>query len=178
MKKLVRDICTSRTYQLASASNASNRDDDAFFSHAKLRRLRADVLLDSISSATGVITNFGSYPTGFRALQLYEGNRRSGNYFLKTFGISSRDSVNVSETRLEPTLAQTLHLINGDTIEGKIGRSTVVSELLAQKKSPDVILDNLYIRTLARKPTDGERKKLNPLIATNAGDRKPYDDIF
>ena len=61
------------------------------------------------------------------ALQLYEGNRRSNNYFLKTFGISSRDSVNVSETRLEPTLAQTLHLINGDTLEGKINRSTVVA---------------------------------------------------
>jgi len=86
------DICTSRTYQLSSTPNASNREDDSFFSHAKLRRLRADVLLDSISSATGITTAFGNYPTGFRALQLFEGNRRSGNYFLKTFGISSRDS--------------------------------------------------------------------------------------
>ncbi len=119
-----------------------------------------------------------NYPTGFRALQLYEGNRRSNNYFLKTFGISTRDSVNVSETRLEPTLAQTLHLINGDTVEGKINRSTVVSELLAQKKSPEVILDDLYIRTLARKPTEAERKKLNPMIASSATDRKTYDDIF
>jgi hypothetical protein len=177
MKKLIRDICTSRTYQLSSVPNASNRDDDSFFSHAKLRRLRADVLLDSISSATGITTQFNDAPTGFRALQLYEGNRRSNNYFLKTFGISSRDSVNVSETRLEPTLAQTLHLINGDTVESKINRSTVVTELLAQKKNPEAILDALYIRTLARKPSEAERKKLNPLIASNA-DRKTYDDIF
>jgi hypothetical protein len=177
-KKLIRDICTSRTYQLSSTPNASNRDDDAFFSHAKLRRLRADVLLDTISAATGVTTAFGDYPTGFRALQLFEGNRRSGNYFLKTFGISSRDSVSVSETRLEPTLAQTLHLINGDTVEGKINRSTVVSDFLAQKKSPEIILDNLYIRTLARRPTEAERKKLNPIIASAATDRKTYDDIF
>jgi hypothetical protein len=178
MKKLIRDICTSRTYQLSSTSNASNRDDDAFFSHARLRRLRADVLLDSISSVTGVTTQFNDAPTGFRALQLYEGNRRSNNYFLKTFGISSRDSVNVSETRLEPTLAQALHLINGDTVEVKINRSSVVSELLNQKKTPEVILDTLYIRSLARKPTEAERKKLNPLIASNATDRKTYDDIF
>lgn len=177
MKKLIRDICTSRTYQLSSVPNASNRDDDSFFSHAKLRRLRADVLLDSISSATGITTQFNDAPTGFRALQLYEGNRRSNNYFLKTFGLSSRDSVNVSETRLEPTLAQTLHLINGDTVESKINRSTVVSDLLAQKKNPEAILDALYIRTLARKPSEAERKKLNPLIASNA-DRKTYDDIF
>ncbi|HEY3838772.1 MAG TPA: DUF1549 and DUF1553 domain-containing protein [Bryobacteraceae bacterium] len=178
MKKLIRDICTSRTYQLSSAPNTSNRDDDSFFSHAKLRRLRADVLLDSISSATGVVTNFNDAPSGFRALQLYEGNRRSNNYFLKTFGISSRDSVSVSETRLEPTLAQALHLINGDTVENKINRSTVVPELLAQKKTPEVILDDLYIRTLARKPTEAERKKLTPIIAANATDRKTYDDIF
>ena len=177
-KRLIRDICTSRTYQLSSTPNQSNRDDDAFFSHAKLRRLRADVMLDSLASATGVNTAFGSYPTGFRALQLYEGNRRTGNYFLKTFGISTRDSVNASETRLEPTLAQALHLINGDTIEAKLNRSTVVTDLLAQKKTPDVILDDLYIRALARKPTDAERKRMDSLVASNATDRKAYDDIF
>ena len=177
-KKLLRDICTSRTYQLSSTPNASNRDDEVFFSHARLRRLRADVMLDTISAATGIPTPFGNAPTGFRALQLYEGNRRSNNYFLKTFGISSRDSVNASETRIEPTLAQTLHLINGDTLEGKLNRSTVVQDLLKQKKTPEVILDTLYIRTLARKPTEAERKKLNTLIASAATDRKTYDDIF
>ncbi len=93
-------------------------------------------MLDTISEATGITTPFRDAPSGFRALQLYEGNRNSNNYFLKTFGISSRDSVNVSETRLEPTLAQTLHLINGDTLEGKINSSAVVPQMLAQKKSP------------------------------------------
>jgi hypothetical protein len=125
-----------------------------------------------------VSTSFNEAPTGYRALQLYEGNRRTNNYFLKTFGISSRDSVSVSETRLEPTLAQTLHLINGDTVEGKIKNSTVVADLLKQKKTPEVILDDLYIRTLTRKPTEAERKKMNPLIASAPADRKTYDDIF
>ena len=41
-----------------------------------------------------------------------------------------------------------------------------------------MILDDLYIRALSRKPTEVERKKLNPLIAANATDRKTYDDIF
>ena len=57
MKKLIRDICTSRTYQLSAVANDSNRDDDSQFSHARLRRLRADVLLDSISEATEAPTH-------------------------------------------------------------------------------------------------------------------------
>lgn len=178
MKKLVRDICLSRTYQLSSVPNATNKDDDSQFSHAKLRRLRADVLLDAIDVATNTKTNFGNYPAGLRAIQLYEGSKRTGNYFLKTFGLSSRDSVNVSETRLEPTLSQALHLINGDTVEGKLRTSTVVPELLKQNKKPDEIFDTLYIRALGRKPSQQEEQKLKVLVAGKETDRKAYDDIF
>ncbi len=178
IKKLVRDICLSRTYQLSSAPNATNKDDDSQFSHAKLRRLRADVLLDAIDTATETKTNFGSYPAGLRAMQLYEGTKRSGNYFLKTFGISSRDSVNVSETRLEPTLSQALHLINGDTLEGKLRNSPVVADLLKENKKPDEIFDALYVRALGRKPSAEEEQKLKVLVAGKETDRKAYDDIF
>ena len=177
-KKLIRDICLSRTYQLSTVPNESNKDDDSRFSHAKLRRLRADVLLDAIDRATETKTSFGNYPAGLRAMELYEGARRSGNYFLKTFGISSRDSVNVSETRLEPTLAQALHLINGDTVETKLNRSTVVSDLLKQKKTPDEILDVIYARALARRPSAEERKKLDAIIAKKPDDKRTYDDVF
>ena len=34
-RQLVRDICTSRTYQLASETNESNAGDDRNFSHAR-----------------------------------------------------------------------------------------------------------------------------------------------
>jgi len=178
MKKLVRDICLSRTYQLSSVPNATNKDDDSQFSHAKLRRLRADILLDAIDVATDTKTNFGNYPAGLRAMQLYEGSKRTGNYFLKTFGLSSRDSVNVSETRLEPTLSQALHLINGDTVEGKLRTSPVIPELLKQNKKPDEIFDSLYIRALGRKPSQQEEQKLKVLVAGKETDRKAYDDIF
>ena len=40
-KRLVKDICTSRTYQLASETNATNQDDTRNFSHALIRRMRA-----------------------------------------------------------------------------------------------------------------------------------------
>ncbi len=177
-RRLIRDICLSRTYQLSAVPNATNRDDETQFSHARLRRIRADVLLDAISEVTATPTNFNETPRGWRAVQLFEGLNRSNNYFLKTFGLCPRESVNVSETRLEPTLAQALHLLNGDTIEGKLARSAVISREIQAGRKPEAILDELYIRALARKPSDAERKKLLPLLTADPKDRKPYDDVL
>ncbi len=177
-RRLIRDICASRTYQLAAATNATNKDDDSQFSHARLRRLRADVLLDSISAVTATPSAFNEAPAGSRAAQLFEGGYRANNYFLKTFGLCPRDSVSVSETRLEPTLAQALHLLNGDTIEGKLARSTVIPELMKATDKPEEIVDSLFIRALSRRPSETERKRLLPLVAANPKDRKAYEDIL
>jgi hypothetical protein len=177
-RRLIRDICNSRVYQLSSVPNATNRDDDSQFSHAKLRRLRADVLLDSIAEVTATPTAFNQMPGGLRAAQLYQGNNLAGNYFLKTFGLCSRDTVNASETRLEPTLAQALHLINGDTVEGKIARSKVISSELDAGRKPDEIVDDLFVRALGRRPSEAERKKLLAVVAGNPKDRKGYEDVL
>ncbi|HKE21500.1 MAG TPA: DUF1549 and DUF1553 domain-containing protein [Bryobacteraceae bacterium] len=177
-RKLIRDICTSRVYQLSSVPNATNRDDDSQFSHARLRRLRADVLLDSIAEVTDTPTPFPQMPGGLRSVQLYQGNHLSNNYFLKTFGLCSRDSVNVSETRLEPTLAQALHLVNGDTVQGKVERSPVITKMLEAGRKPDDIVDILFVRALARKPSEPERKKLLALATVNPKDRKGYEDVL
>jgi hypothetical protein len=176
-RRLIRDICNSHTYQLSVASNATNRDDADQFSHQRLRRLRADVLLDAISQVTATPSTFAETPAGLRAVELYEGGRRANNYFLKTFGLCSRDSVNASETRMEPTLAQALHMLNGDTIEGKLGRSPVIAADLKAGRAPDEIVDDLFTRTLSRQPSAAEMKKLLALI-TDPKDRKAYDDIF
>ena len=178
MRKLIRDICASRTYQLTSATTASNRDDETQFSHAPLRRLRADTFLDAISQATSTVTPFGQFPAGFRATQLYEGGRKGNHYFLKTFGLTARGTVNASETRLEPTFAQALHLVNGDTIETKLARSTAITDMLAAKKKPEEIIENLYIRSMSRKPVAAEMKRMLALTEGHERDRQTYDDIF
>jgi hypothetical protein len=176
-RRLIRDICTSRVYQLAVAPNETNREDETQFSHARLRRLRADVLLDAIAEVTATPSTFNETPRGLRAAQLFEGLNRSNNYFLKTFGLCPRESVNVAETRLEPTLAQALHLLNGDTIEGKLGRSAVVADLVKAGRKPDEIVEDLFVRALTRKPSEAEKKKLLALV-TDPKDRKAYDDIL
>ncbi len=177
LKALIRDICASRTYQLSPSVNKSNKEDDSQFSHATMRRLRADVFLDALSQATENATKFSNYPKGERALQIYEGGRRTGSYFLKTFGLATRETVCACETRSEPTFAQALHLINGDTIQSKLAQSTVVENLIAEKKKPSEIIDEMYVRALCRKPSVEESKTMLELIGENPA-RKAYDDIF
>ena len=124
------------------------------------------------------MTPFTQYPTGFRATQMYEGGRKSNHYFLKTFGQSGRETVNASETRLEPTFAQALHMVNGDTIETKLERSKVIADMLTAKKKPEEIIENLYIRSMTRKPAASEMNKMMALTVGHDTERKTYEDIF
>ena len=69
-KRLVRDICTSRTYQLSTITNDTNSFDERNFSHATLRRIRAEVLLDCISKPRKRKTSSLAYrlaPTPFKS---------------------------------------------------------------------------------------------------------------
>lgn len=154
-KKLVRDICTSRTYQLSTQVNATNASDTTNFSHANLRRIRAEVLLDIISQITETKNKFRGLPNGARAVQIADGN--TSNYFLTTFGRAKRESVCACEVKMEPNLSQALHLINGSTVHQKIQQGKLIQRLFDSGKSPEQILDEIYLRCLARKPTELER---------------------
>src|SRR5439155_26356803 len=138
-KKLVRDICLSRTYQLAAETNPSNGSDERNFSHAAIRRLRAEVLLDCINEVTDTKEKFRGLPLGSRAVQIADGNTTS--YFLRTFGRASRETVCSCEVKMEPNLSQALHLLYGQTIQRELGQSPVITTMLKEKKSPDEIVE-------------------------------------
>lgn len=177
-RRLVRDICTSRTYQLETKTNSTNELDDKNFSHATIRRVRAEVLLDVINQATGTTEKFRGLPLGSRAVQIADG--RTTSFFLTTFGRATRETVCSCEVKMEPNLSQALHLINGTTTNNKIAASQVIGKLLADKKTPRDIMGELYLRTLTRKPTTQEVEDFEKLIADAKPDeqRKILDDLF
>ncbi|MEP5506992.1 MAG: PSD1 and planctomycete cytochrome C domain-containing protein [Luteolibacter sp.] len=178
-RKLVRDICTSRTYQLSTETNATNEADTRNFSKAMIRRVRAEVLLDSISQVTKTEEKYKGLPKGARAVQIADGN--TSNYFLTTFGRASRATVCSCEVKMEPNLSQALHLINGDTVNQRIKQGNIVKGMLDAGKQPAEIIEALYLRALTRKPTDAEMKKLLSAVA-EAKDKQQtietLEDIF
>jgi len=167
-KRLIRDICNSRTYQLAASTNPTNELDEQYFSHAYVRRLRAEVLLDSITRITGTEDRFAQSPPGTRAVQIHTGEVT--NYFLTTFGRAPRETPCSCEVNREANLSQALHLVNGDTVTNKIAQSRLIAGMLAEKKSPEAIIGELYVRALSRKPTETEVKKLVEIVARESKD--------
>ena len=179
MKKLVRDICNSRTYQLSTRVNETNKDDLTNFSHARIRRLRAEVLLDTLAQTTGTPNKFKGLPIGSRAVQIADGN--TSTYFLTTFGRATRKTVCSCEVKMEPNLSQALHLLNGNSVHNRIERGRIIPNLLKEKKAPEDILRSLYRRTLTREPTDPELSKLLTTVSTAKDEKEKQailEDIF
>ncbi len=176
LKALVRDICSSRTYQRTTRRNPSNESDEKNFAHALVRRIKAESLLDTISAVTDTKDKFEGLPLGARAVQIADGTRST--YFLRTFGRATRETPCSCEVKMEPTLSQALHLLNGDTVNAKIQQGGLVPKLLTGKKSPEERITELYIRCFSRKPTREELATLTGILKQNSDSSQALSDMF
>ncbi len=176
-KKLVRDICNSQAYQRSAMSNANNQSDEKNYSHFIVRRIPAENLLDCISQATTTKDKFRGLPLGAKAVQIADGT--TSNYFLTSFGRSPRNTVCANEASTDPSLSQALHLLNGDSVHGKISQGRLVATLLEQGRSPDEVIEQIYVRCLSRIPTQAEREKLLKIAGESSGNiQQGLEDIF
>jgi hypothetical protein len=168
IKHVIRLILNSRTYQLSAIPNASNRQDDVFFSRFPARPMPAQVLLDMLNQAAGVNEEFGTYPERTRAVQAV---LPVGNYFLNAFGQSHREFLADIDPKLEPNLVQTLHMINSPYVNNKIQQGSAVAAVVKETKTDAELIEALYLRTFSRLPTPAETAKATILLKT-ATDRK------
>jgi hypothetical protein len=175
-KQLVRDICNSHAYQRTTQANENNAEDLTNFSHARIRRIPAENLLDCLTQITSVPDKFQGLPLGARAVQIGDGN--ASNYFLTTFGRSPRLTVCEAEATTEPTLSQALHMLNGDTISRKIGESSKFQQLLDGGKTPPEVVEYIYLACLSRKPSAEELTQLEPVLAAAENPRAAVDDVL
>ena len=175
-RRLVRDICMSRTYQLSTQTNPSNETDHRNFAHAELRRLRSEVMLDCITQVTSTTNKFPGLPVGARAVHIADGN--TSTYFLTTFGRAARESVCSCEVKMEPNLSQALHLMNGDTVNSKIQQGGLIPSMLKEMKTPAEIITEIYARCFCRKPTEQELNKLLAVVAEEENPQPALEDIF
>jgi len=176
-RKLVRDICVSKTYQRSTKVNETNAGDKRNFSHAQVRRVRAEVLLDAISQITETPNKFQGLPLGARAVQIADG--ATSTYFLTTFGRAKRESVCSCEVKMEPTLSQALHLMNGDAVNDRIKQGRVVAKMLQEKKSDREIVEDLFLRVFGRLPVEKEWTAVQQAIVAAPDARQAaLEDLF
>jgi hypothetical protein len=191
LQALMRAMLQSATYQRSSVPVPGNADDARFYSRYYPRRLMAEVLLDAVSQVAGVPTDFVTdlrnqnlglgekYPVGIRAQQLPDSMILS--YFLKSFGRPERQKTCECERTSEPSIAQALHIANGDTLNDKLcAKDNRIAKLLAQKLTDEGLIEEAYLTSLSRFPTDTEKTKLLATLqlAPDAERRAAVEDVF
>lgn len=71
---------------------------------------------------------------------------------------------------MEPNLSQALHLLNGETVHRKVIDGGVIKRLTDQKRTPEQILEEIYVRCLSRKPTAEEAARLKAMVTAPGAD--------
>jgi hypothetical protein len=157
LKHLLRTILQSRAYQLDSHATPGNDADatNTYFTRYQVKRLGAEQLADAVDFATGTRQKYTGLPPGTRAIQLPD--PRVASYLMDVFGRPARSITCECERTGQPNIAQALHLLNGDFLNRKIADPTGrVERLIKAKATPQAIVEELYLVTLARRPRPDE----------------------
>jgi hypothetical protein len=170
LKKLIKAILNSRTYQTSAAPNATNEHDQTNYSRFYLKRQIAESLFDSMGQAAEVSPKIPGYPPGAKAMWVAVG---SPNYFLMTFGRTQfRDQI--CERDHESNVVQAMNLVNGETINTLLTSSgNIIDRLLGKTDlSDENRVEEIYLAALTRRPTAEELAEVKPKLAGDAVSRK------
>lgn len=195
LKWLHRTILNSRSYQLASEPNASNKHDRANYARYYVRRLRAEVLLDAVNQAVGSQETYPdtSYlPVGTKALEvpgISSFNKKgsgqmvasSVDYAFEIFGRSRRDveAQCDCESASNPALVQSLYLAAYDDLLKKIADpSSRPAKLAAEIGDDGKRIEEAFLLALSRLPTEEEKNAFAAHLKQAASGEKGMEDIF
>lgn len=177
LKKLIRTICNSATYQRSLEAGQWNEDDTINFSHALPRRLSAEQLYDAIIQATGAPRALPGVPAGFRASELPDSDVEVA--FLDMFGRAPRESPCECERTSDVSLGQTLNMVNGPTIGDAIAHPQgVIAKTVAAGATNEKLIETIYLSALSRKPSAEESARAAEYFATAGEPKAAGEDLM
>ena len=101
------------------------------------------------------------------------------SYFLDLCGRPARQVACECEREMAPNLAQTLHIMNGDSVNAKIrapeGR---LAKLLETSKTDDQVLEELFLCALTRLPNPRERRSALAAIRDAPSRKEAFSDLL
>lgn len=171
LKHLIRTIMASSVYALGSEPNERNVADLRNFSRHYRQRLRAEVLMDAVGDATGVPDDFAAAPPLTRATALW--TNRVPSLFLDTFGRPDANQDPPCERLEDAAVVQALHLMNAPELQQKLSSDAGrVAALAKSDKTPEAIVEELYLACYGRPPVPDERSVAEALFAERKDDRR------
>ena len=155
-KTIIRSILLSEVYRLSSTPTPSNRTDYRNYSRHYRKRLRAEVLLDSLEQISGRELSWRGVPPGAAAKEIW--THRVTSTFLDTFGRPNPNQDPPCERVEALTMTQTLHLMNSPELLQLVTKDGGSADRFSQSDQSDrEIIDEIYLAIYSRFPTTQER---------------------
>jgi hypothetical protein len=181
IRHIERVILNSRTYQLSAKANDTNRLDKNNYARSYIRSMMAEAVVDVLNGALGTIEKFGpEVKPGAKAVEVGASQLQNpASYAFRIFGRPPRTSACDCERAMEPALPQRLFLMTDGNLMQKFndpqGR---LQKLVTSKQSDSVVLDELFLATLTRLPTDRERTAFASHLETAGNRRAAFTDTL
>ncbi|MFO0970056.1 MAG: DUF1549 and DUF1553 domain-containing protein [Gemmataceae bacterium] len=182
IRHIERLVLNSRVYQLGSKVNETNKLDKVNYARSYIRPMMAETVVDVLNDALGTTENFGpGIKTGSKAMDV--GASQLANpaltYAFRIFGRPPRTTACDCERAMEPALPQKLFLMTDPGLLAKFNAPAGrLQGLLSSKKSNDEVLDELFLATLSRSPSDSDRKLFNDHLRIVRDRRAAFTDTL
>jgi hypothetical protein len=170
LKNLVRAIVLSNAYQRSGKPTGSDSDDEdaQLFARMAVKVMTPEQLYDSTFSLVGNAVN---QQARARMANLPKGPQADPRERFVNFFLAGQEMANTTE--YEVGIPQALKLMNSR----QFGNPTTVRRLLGTKKGPDAI-EELYLATLSRRPTDEEMKSMTAYVSSAPTAVEGYGDVL
>jgi hypothetical protein len=194
LKRLVRVLVNTRTYQRTSRWSGDEDPDPAQFAKAPIRPLTTEQLYFSLVRATGM------------EQRLDRASKRQGQAIQQaifaTFSFVFDDDEGKEEEDFAGSIPQGLFLMNGALLQRALsagperpdterpGRKNPrrarrarpaqsgFEQLLLEEKSPKARVERIYLQAYGRKPEAAESRAALAFVGTRGDDRQAWEDFF
>jgi hypothetical protein len=176
-RRLIRWICNSSAYQLSCVTNKTNDkpEADPFYSRMQLKMVSPEQLFESLMTAT-----VPDYANGKPDEAVKKLREQWANTLVANFGDDEGNEVNFNGT-----VVQALMMMNGKEINEAVNRkekSTLAAILTKDKGQPRAIVNDLFLVTLNRLPSQTDITKIIAAAKRTSGADKdpmaPFQDLF
>lgn len=186
LRWLHRTIVSSRTYQQSHQPAAGSETDRTHYAFFPMRRMSAEVLLDALNSATGtreeMDMKYYHWPDSMKAVQVpFAPKNPFVSFVLETYGRPQRNSAVQCDCERDSSgsIFQVLTLANHPRVWEKIkepnGR---VAGLTKSGSNTSRQVEDLYLATVSRLPSDIEREACLKFIETSSSPEHGLQNVL
>ncbi|MBM81045.1 MAG: hypothetical protein CMJ78_10685 [Planctomycetaceae bacterium] len=176
LKFLIKAITSTRAYHLSSLPSSNNQEDEEFFSRSLLRRLGPEQLLSSVVVSTGISSHKQIVDNPLFKLLIAVVQQQF------VFVFSNMDEM-TEVNEFNGTISQALLMMNSDPL-ARVTDWGFLDPLNRKLRSANNVEDKveiLFLSTLSRKPTRGERVRFGKYfngVRTTKAQLEICEDIY